>query len=806
MLWKDLRYGVRTLRKSPGFAIAAILVLALGIGANTAIFSIVNSVLLRPLPFQDSARLLSVLHTPPQDTFPGIPVFAVSPANYLDWERENHVFEAMSPYQTRGLTRNGTNRPEVVIAGVVSSGFFSMLKVQPQLGRVFLPEEDLPGRGNAIVLSYAFWRDQFGSRPSAIGEKFLMDGKSFTVVGVMPPSFTVAAWAPAAAQAWIPLAWSEQERAVRGNHNYQVVARLKNGVSLKQAQAEMDTISRRLEQQYPVEDKGWGSSVIPLHERLVGSVRPALLVLLGAVVFVLLIACANVANLVLARTLGRRKEMAIRAALGASRPRAIRQMLSETVLLALAGGAVGLLVAKAAILGILAFLARQLPRATEVSLDGWVLVFTLGISIATGLVAGLAPAFQFGRTDLSHALKQGLGKTDSDSGGGRMRGALVVAEVALSLILLMGAGLMIRSLWLLQAADLGFDPSHVQTMSISLPRAKYASPVQARLFFEQVFQKIRALPGVAAAGGIDGLPLQGGSVQTVAIEGRAVAKSDEPAVAARVITPGYFAAMRIRLERGRQIADADVADRTPVALISSSMAKHLWPNQDPIGQHITLLFEPKIARMIVGIVADVKQQGVDLAPVDTVYSPFAQSAQTGLTLTVRTVPPPENLVAAISSAVHDVDREQPLRFVNTMESVVANSLSQRRFSMLLLSAFAGLALLLATVGIYSVLSYSAKRQMREVSIRIALGADRRRIVWLLVAEGMKPTLLGLALGAGGAIALRRVVQNLIFGVSPSDPLTFAAVAAFLTCAALMACLAPAFRATRVDPIQALREE
>ncbi|HEV2687461.1 MAG TPA: ABC transporter permease, partial [Bryobacteraceae bacterium] len=455
MLWKDLRYGLRALRKSSAFAIAAVIVLALGIGANTAIFSVVDSVLLRPLPFPGSDRVMSVLHTPPQDTFPGIKTFSVSPANLLDWTKENHVFEGMAAYQVFALALTGVNRPEVVTTGRVASDFFSLLRSQPAIGRVFLPEEDQPGRGNVVVLSYAFWRDRYGSRPDAIGEKLSLAGQSYTIVGVMPLAFTVPAWNATAAQAWIPLAWSQEERAVRGNHNYSTIARLKPGVSVQQAQAELDTISRRLEQQYPAEDKGWGASVTPLHESLVGKVRPTLLVLLGAVAFVLLIACANVANLVLARTLGRRKEIAIRAALGASRARVLRQMLAETVLLSMAGGALGLFLAQFGVSFIVAFLAQQLPRSTDVAVDGWVLAFTLGISLATGIIAGIAPGVQFAKAELNDALKQGLGKTDSDSSGGRTRSALVVAEVALSLMLLVGAGLMIRSFWNLQNVNPG---------------------------------------------------------------------------------------------------------------------------------------------------------------------------------------------------------------------------------------------------------------------------------------------------------------------------------------------------------------
>jgi len=807
LLWKDIRYALRALRKSTGFAIAAVIVLALGIGANTAIFSVVNSVLIRPLPFPDSDRVMTVLHTPPKETFPGVTNFSVSPANFLDWNKDNHVFEGMSAYSVRDIRLTGTNRAEVVTTGRVGSDFFSLLRSQPAIGRAFLPEEDQPGHSNVVILSYAFWRDRFGARSDIIGETLSLDGQSYNIVGVMPLAFTLQSWNVAAAQAWIPLAWTPEERAVRGNHNYSAMARLKPGVSVAQAQAELDTISRRLEKQYPAEDKGWGAVVTPLHESLVGNVRPTLLVLLGAVAFVLLIACANVANLVLSRTLGRRKEIAIRTALGASRVRVLRQMLTETVILSLAGGAIGLFLAQFGVSFIIAFLGRQLPRSTDIAVDVWVLAFTLGISLVTGIIAGLTPGIQFAKAELNDALKQGLGKTDSDSSGGRTRSALVVAEVALSLVLLVGAGLMIRSLWNLESVDPGFQASHVQTMFIGLPRAQFAQPVQWAAFFDQTLQKVRVLPGVMEAGAIDGLPMRGGSTQTVAIERRPVAKADEPAVAVRATTPGYFRTMRIHLERGREITEGDAAERQPVAVISASMVRHFWPNEDPLGKRITLLFEPDIKRTIVGVVGDVKLRGVDVAtPMDTVYTPFAQSPSPGMALVVRTIAPPENLVSAITGAVHEIDREQSVRFVNTMEDIVANSLSGRRFSMFLLSAFAVLAVLLAAVGIYSVLSYSVKRRMREVGIRMALGAKPGDVIRLVVIEGMKPTLLGVAVGLAGALVLGRVVQSLIFGVSSYDPLTLTAVAALLIGAALLACLVPAYRATRVDAIQTLREE
>jgi putative ABC transport system permease protein len=811
-LLQDINFALRQFRKSIGFTAVAVITLALGIGANTAIFSVVNGVLLRPLRFREPDRLVRIWHTPPAASFPGMTTFSVSAANYLDWERQNHVFERMAIYTYHGFTLTGGATPEQLDACAATSGFFATMGVQPELGRVFTSEEDQPGRSNVVVLSYRLWQEHFGSNPSIVGQNINMDGQSYLVAGVMPASFRF----PDFAQMWTPMAWTDKERAVRGEHHSVVVARLRPGIDLKQAQAEMNTISSRLAQQYPDDDKGWGAVVLPLRDDLVSDVRPALLVLLGAVAFVLLIASVNVANLALARTFSRQKEIAIRTALGASSARVLRQILTESILLALVGGALGLTYAHAGVRLIMDFLADKLPHSLEVGLDAKVLGFTAAVSIAAGVLAGVLPALRLTRGDVSQSLKQGLGRTDSDSGGHRTRSILVVSEVALSLILLVGAGLMIRSFQRLHGVNPGFDSHNVLTMTAMVARAKFPEPAQEVNFFEQVLRRVRALPGVESAGVVDDIPLDnGGSHQPISIEGHPVVPmSEQPEVDVRLISSGYMGALRIPILRGRDLSNTDIAGRQAVILISESMARQFWPGEDALGKHLTMTFFPDAVREVVGIVGDVKLDGLDQTrPSAALYFPLDQVSvpanggwsSVPMTLVVRSASA-AGMVPAVSNAVHEVDREVPLRDILTMDDLVANSLSQQRFNMLLLGAFAGLALLLAAVGIYSVLSYSVRRSVREIGIRLALGARPGDVLRKVVVEGMKPTLLGLAVGGAGALALGRVVSSLIFDVKPTDPITFLAVTVLLAVIALLACIIPAYRATKVDPMVALRYE
>jgi predicted permease len=804
-IWQDLKYAFRVLRKNPGFALGAIIVLALGIGANSAIFSVVNAVLLRPLPYTDPERISMIYHVPPQKSFPGMKIFAVSPANYLDWKSQSSAFDAMSIFHGTTMTVTGKDQPEAVPGIVVSSEFFQVFGAAPLMGRTFTPDEDTDGHGHVVVLSYPFWQNHFGADPNVIGKNLAFNGQPYSIIGVMPERFHF----PDQGEYFVPLGWTDKDRAIRNNHNYLVIVRVKRGVSLQQAQAEMNTISARLEQAYPEDDKGWGATIVPLREDLVGDVRPALLVLLGAVAFVLLIACANVANLVLAKTLGRRKEIAIRTALGAGWRRVMQQMLAETLLLAVAGGVLGLLVAHGGIRLIVAFFGDKLQQTGAVGLDTKVLGFTLGISILSGVIAGLAPAWRLARTNVNEALKQGTGRTDADSGGRITRNILVICEVGLSLVLLVGAGLMIRTLWALHNVKPGVDPHNVLTFRVTLPREKYPKPEQQLNFYKQLVERTRSLPGVESVGTIDALPFTNdGSTQPIAIEGRpAVEFAMQPEVAVRTISPGYLRALRIPLFVGRDFSEIDTVDSPDAIVISESMAREFWPNENPIGKRLTLSFYPGKVREVIGVAGDVKFRGLDSRKsIATVYVPLAQITFWNQAMVVRTSGDPASVASAMAAAVHQQDPDQPLRDVRTMDDILADSLSQQRFSMLLLASFAGLALVLAAVGIYSVLAYAVRQRQREIGIRMALGAQLDDVLRMVIAEGMRPALIGVALGLAGALALKRAISSLIFGVSESDPLTFLSVSVLLAMVALVASILPAYRATKVDPMRALREE
>ncbi len=817
-LWQDFRYSLRMLAKNPGFSAIAILTLALGVGANTAIFSVVNAVLLRPLPFEEPDRLVQIWHTPPQASFPGMSTFAVSPANFLDWRSRSHAFEGMSAYGFGRYTLTGTGRPEAVRMVAATSGFFSILRAKPLLGRTFLEEEDAPGRDHEVILSYNLWRGRYGADQDVVGKTIKLNEEAFTVIGVMGPNFAfpISADADNSPQMWKPLSWTDQERGIRDNHNYGVIARLKSGVTLQQGRGELDNISNQLALQYPGDNKGWGATAIPLREDLVGDVRPALLILLGAVTLVLLTACANVANLLLAKTLSRRKEIAIRAAMGASRYRLLQQALSETVLLALAGGAFGLVFAHYGVVLIVRFLAQRLPRSTEIGLDGWVLTFAFGVSLLSGIAVGLLSTLRLAKADVSESLKQGLGRTSSESGGTRLRNILVVSEVALSLMLLVGAGLLIRSLSTLRHVNPGFDPDRLLTLEVSIPSTKFSEPAQQVGFFGRVLDRVRALPGVQSAGLIDDLPLNGGSHQPVSVEGRAVVPmADQPEVDVRLISPGYLSAMHIALLSGRDIDYSDVANRPGAVLISQSMAKLFWPNESPIGKHLTLYFYRDLPRVVVGMVADVKIDSLnETRTAPTLYFPLAQvSAPTGrawhsfgMNLAVRTDGDPLNVASIVANSIREVDAEVPLLNMRTMNESMSASLSPQRFTMLLLAAFAGTALLLAAAGIYGVMAYLVTRRTQEIGVRIALGAVAGDVLRLVIGQGMWTTIVGMAIGIGGSFALTRTMQSLLFGVSTTDPLTLVGVVVLLAAVSFLACWIPARRATKVDPLVALRYE
>jgi putative ABC transport system permease protein len=804
---KSISHAFRVLRKNPGFSLSAVAVLTLGIGANTAIFSVVNAVLLRPLPFPESQSIVTVFHVPPAVAFPGMKTFSVSAANYLDWRKQNDVFDSISVFSGRGLRIAGGSRPELVISTISDADFFKVLRAKPAVGRVFTEDECRPGHDNVIVVSDGFAKSHFGSPAAAMGQQLKLTTRTYEIIGVMPPEFHVKSWFPASTEAWIPLAWTEKDRQTRGNHNYLVVARLRDGVSLAKAQSAMNVISDRLAHEYPEEDKGWGAVVTPLRDYLVGDVRPALLTLLGAVGFVLLIACANTANLVLARTIARRKEFAIRAALGGSSRQILRPVLTETLILALIGGGLGLLVARSGQVLVTSALADQLPRATEVGLDGRVLAFTLVASLLTGLGAGLLAGTRLLRGSLNDSLKQGLGKSDSYSAGHRTRNALVVSEVALSLILLVGAGLMIRSLWALRGTDPGFKPANVLTMSVPIPKASENAATRNR-FYDEFLPQVGALPGVQSVAAIDNLPMQGGSEEPIAVEGRpAEVFALQRNVSARAVTPDYFRAMGIPIEAGRDIELKDTSGPDTAAVISQAMANLFWPGENALGKRFRISFTPDVVRTVVGVVGDIKERGLQsLEPVTMLYVPLRQDQSGQVSLVVHGDRSVTGLTPAITRVLAKIDPALPLREVKTMDELIATTLSQSRFSMWLFTALAGLAFLLAIVGIYSVLAYSVRSRVQEIGVRIALGASGWDVLRLVVIEGMRPALLGVVIGAGGAFALGGILSKLIYGVSPADPLTFFAVATLLAAVAAIACAIPGYRATRVPPVIALRNE
>jgi len=801
--WRDVRLGVRTLVHSPIFTIVTVLSLALGIGANTAIFSVVNGLLLRPLPYPEAEQIVHVWHTPPQQSFPGLDRFSVSPANYLDWKAQSTVFEQIAVYTDTSLSLSTSNDPLPLIGGVVSSDFFSVLRSSAMQGRTFTPDDEQPRHDQVVVISHKLWQRAFGANPNIIGQALTLNSRSFTVVGIMPPGFEF----PREAELWVPLAWDDKERQTRSIHDYLVLARLKKNVSVKQAQAEMSTISSRLEQQYPQENSGWGAVVIPLRDDLVGDIRLALLVLFCAVAFVLLIACTNVANLMLARGANRQKEMAVRIALGAGRARLIRQLLTESVLLAVTGGLLGLLLA---IWGS-RMLVRlgSLPNSGDIGIDIWALGFTLLVSFGAGIIIGIVPALQFTRTSISETLKQGSGRTGGSPIKQHTRKALVISEVALSLVLLIGAGLMIRSFWKLQNVDPGFDTGNALTMSVVLNWIRYSEPHQQLAFLDRATEQIRAVPGVVSVGVTTTVPLTGGgSTQPFSIEGRPVGTiAEQPMAQTRYITPDYFRAIGIPLRQGRFFSDQDRDNSVPVIIISEAMARRFWPGENPIGKRLTPSFHKEQgAREIVGVVGDVKARGLDSDSSTMMYLPFKQSPRPFMSFVVRTSSNPESLIQPVTKAIYSIDKEQALTNVETMDQVLTKSLSGRRFNMTLLLTFAGVALLLAAVGVYGVMNYTVTLRRRELGIRMALGAAKMDVLRLVLSQGLTLTLIGVGAGLISAYALTRLMASLLYGVTATDYLTFGSVSAVLILVGLAASYVPARRATKVNPTIALRAE
>jgi len=796
----DVRYAFRLMSRTPSFAVAVVTVLGLGIGASTAIFSIVNAVLLRPLPFDEPERLVRIFTRTPG---PGARLFELSPGKFYNWQRDAQSFEGMAMYQCCGfreLALTGTGTARTVRATAVTAGFFEVVRARPALGRVFRQEEDTPGGKHVVVLSDRFWRTEFAGQPDAIGRTVKLNDEAYSIVGVMPATASFASWRGMASDVWIPLALNDEQRAARGNHNRDGVARLKRDVELAQAQAEMDAIFARFAREFPGTDgRGWGAAIIPMQEQIVGNSRTMLLLLVGAVGLVLLIACANVGNLLFTRALSRRKEIAIRSALGAARGRVCQQLLTEALLLAAAGGALGLLLAYGTLTSASTLLAGQVPRAEEISIDARVLLFAVGVSMLTGMLAGTLPAVRAGRSDLNDALKEG-GRSDGAVGVGTRR-LLIVCEVALSLMLLMGAGVMARSLLALRHVDSGFNPNNVLTMRVRLVEARYPTAGQRSAFFEAALQRIRALPGIVAAGMIDDLPFADGSSQTLALEGYAPQR-DAVAVQVRQISPGYLRAMEIPVLRGRDVLDSD----GDVLLVSQDAAKLYWGADDAIGRRALLpALSKTVLRQVVGIVGDVKQRNLIEGATPTVYF-YTREPYGRATFAIRTSVPPATLAQAAVAAIRAIDPEQPVVDTQTMVQLLDEKLTAQHFSALLLGVFAGVALLLAAVGIYSMLSYIVRGRSREIGIRTALGAQSADVVRLVIVEGMSPALVGVAAGTIAALASAKVMRTLVFGVSASDPLTLAAVAATLALVALVASVVPAYRALQLDPLKVLRAD
>ncbi|MBX3278865.1 MAG: ABC transporter permease [Acidobacteria bacterium] len=796
---QDLRFALRTLRKRPGFTLVAVLTLGLGIGANSAIFSVVDAVLLRPLPYPEPEKLVRLW-----ETFPPAGWGSVSAPNIKDWREQNTVFSSIAAYSFRNVNLSGMESPERVVGAAVSSNFFATMGVAPQLGRWFEGGEDTAGSARVAVLSDRLWRRNYAADPSIIGREIQIGGEAAAVIGVMPAGFRFPS---ETTEIWTPLVYTQNQEANRGNHAFLVVARLGADATLDQADEQMKSIARRIEEQYPQQQSGRSVRIERLKEGVTGGSRQGLLMLSGAVFFVLLIACVNVANLLLARAAGRRRELAIRAALGAGRSRLVFQFLTESLVLSGFGGLLGLAIGKWGVDLLMVWAIGFLPRAGEVALDARVVVFTFIVSLLTGIAFGLAPALRVSRTDLHEDLKEG-GRSGDGPRHGSLRKALVVAEIALALVLLAGAGLLIRSFQQLQRLDTGMQAKGVLTLRLTLPESKYPAQESIVAFHRGLLERIAALPGVEAAGMINMLPLvQSGFNGDVNVEGRPeFAPGQSPLVEYRAVSPDYFRALGVPLIAGRFFNAADQAGAAPAVIINSALARALFPDEDAVGKRMNSGVSDWTT--IVGVVGDVRQSGLTAAARPELYLPYAQAGAMvqSAGFVVRAQGDPLALAGSVRGAVRELDPAQPVYSVRTMEDVLGLAVADRRLNMLLLGLFAALAMVLAAVGIYGVMSYTVSQSTREIGIRMALGAERRDIVKLIVGQGAMLTGIGIAIGLGASMGLAQLIGSLLYGVSASDPLTYAVMVAALTCVALLACYVPARRATRVDPMIALRSE
>jgi putative ABC transport system permease protein len=811
MFWQDIRYGVRMLLKAPSVSIVATIALALGIGANTAIFSVVNGVLLRPLPFANSEQLMMVYES---NSARGQTRGSASYPNFADLRDQNHVFERLASYHSSDFIMTGRGESTRLQGAVVNADLFPLLGVTPTLGRAFLPNEDNPGdSGRVVLLSQQLFQQRFNSDPNVVGQSMTLDAKNYTIVGVMPQAFQFPVQNDPV-ELWTSVAVDREGKdpvtVQRGAHYINVIGRLKPGVSKEQAQAEMAAVMGRLEQQYPESNLHHSATVQPTLEALVGDIRPALLILLGAVGCVLLIACANVANLLLARAMTRHKEMAIRTALGASRLRVVRQLLTESVILSLTGGLLGLVLAAWWSDLLLRLGKENIPRALQVGLDWRVLGFTLVVSVLTGVVFGLVPAIHSSKTELTESLKEGSRGSSEGARRNGIRGMLVVSELAIAVVLLVGAGLLIQSLWRLGNVKPGFSSENVLTLVVGIPDVKYPTAKQAQ-FYQELAGRIQSLPGVRSASSVIPLPLNGDRFGiSFEIDGRPVPKGEEPSADFFAIGNDYFKTMEIPVVKGRTFTDRDGAKAPGVIIINQAFAQKYFPNEDPIGKRIkpgiSTTDDDTVMREIVGVVADVRNRNLSSELRPGYFLPQTQVPFNQMTMVVKTNTDPHTFINSIQNEVHSMDPELPVFNIKTMDEYISASVAAPRFNATLLMIFASVALVLTIVGLYGVMSYSVAQRTNEIGIRMALGAQTSDVLRLIVSQGFKLVLIGLGIGLVGAFAVTRVISSLLFGVTTKDPLTFVAVTALLGLVALLACYIPARRATRLDPLHALRYE